>query len=144
MIRTARLLAVATMGVVVLVGCGKSHTPTTASPSQLFREASQQLCGVESNVLGIVNDVSSGAVSSQSDAAKKLGDLQTQLGEAQHSFQKHGFKDLASKVGALSSGVQKLEAAVSGGNTAGIVTAAAAIANAIQALPGCSGVTPSG
>jgi len=139
----SRLSALAVVSLLVLAGCHKGHSPTTLSPSQLFREANQQLCGVESDVLGVVNDVSTGTVTSTGDVSTKLGNLKTQLDDAAGSFKKHGVNDLAAKVTSLSSGVSKLETAVSGGSTAGIVAAAATVASALAALPGCPGVTPS-
>ncbi len=142
--RTSPLLTLALAATLVLAGCGKSHkTVTQLSPSQLFQQEQQQLCGVESKVLGVVNDVASGTVSSQADVSTKLTDLKSQLDDASHSFQKHSFNDLASKVGDLSSAVAKLQTAVTGSDTAGIVAAAAAAASAVAALPGCPGVTPS-
>jgi hypothetical protein len=134
-----RFLAVAVAAILVLAGCSKGNKST----SPQFKAATHRLCSTESKVLGVVSDVSSGAISSQSDAISKLKDLQSVLSTASKHFTSHGFADLGSKVKDLSSAVSQLEKAVSGSDSAGIVTAAATIASAIAALPGCPGVTPS-
>jgi ABC-type glycerol-3-phosphate transport system substrate-binding protein len=139
-----RLLALAVAGLVVLAGCHRGgNNATTLSPSQLLQKANQQLCGVESDVLGVVGDVSSGTITSTADVSTKLGDLKTQLDDAAASFKKHGFGNLSKKVTTLSSAVGKLESAITAGSTPGIVAAATTIANAVAALPGCPGATPS-
>jgi TolA-binding protein len=138
----SRLVVAPLILVLVLVGCGKKATKPNLNLTP-GAKAEQALCDVESKVLGIVKDVSSGTVNSQNDVASRLGSLKSDLDTSANEFEQHNQADLAGKVRDVSSAVAKLQDAVTSSNTAGIVTAAATIATAIQGLPVCPGVTPS-
>jgi hypothetical protein len=141
--RGFRVVALLVVGLLGLTACHRGGSTANPSLSQLFKRASQRLCGVESDVMAVVSKVSSGAISSKSDVAAELGKLKKQLDVQAAAFKKHGFSDLSAKVSKLSSAIGKLQDAVSSGSTTGMVAGATAIASAIAALPACPSVSPS-
>ncbi len=140
--KISRFLIAPVLVTLVLVGCGKKATKPNLNLTP-GAKAEQALCGVESKVLGVVTDVSSGTITSEADVVSRLGTLKSDLDTSAKDFEAHDQADLAANIRDLSAAVGKLQDAVTSSNAAGIVTAAATIAAAVKALPICAGVTAS-
>ena len=139
--RRSSLLLVPILAV-ALAACSSSGTPST-TPSNVQQTVSQAVCDAQAKVLEIVGKVQASSLQSKADLVTQLQLLQAELSSQADTLQSKGQGAAATQVRNVADAVGQLSTAVNGTDPAAVVTAAARVADAIRAVPGCPSSSPS-
>jgi hypothetical protein len=144
--RTRFILSVSAALLLCVPACGKSSGRTSLPSPPPPASVSRAACDARGRVLDVVGEVQAGAVQSKAAVSARLREAARSLdGEAQR-LRSLGLQAAANRVRSLSAATVQLADAVDRGDSAAIVAAAAKVAGAIQAIPGCPSpsASPSG
>ena len=139
-----RSLAIGALAVLTLAGCSNSNNPTTVPatrPTGVQQSVGQAVCGLQAQVLSVIGQVQASSLQSTEALTTQLQDIQSKLEAQANTLASQGATPLADQVRKAADAVGQLAVALGGSDPAAIVSAGAAVSDAVSKIPGCP--TPS-